>query len=203
MRLETIHKRRWHFFFWVCNAWCPHDICMALKRQICLNNLPIITLIGGWILELPFEMQLDLYIGTYSWPLIPTYFMNVPLGTIQILRNQKGGWVRQNAYVCLHGGWVGVARCLRNQKITKKLFSNYFHYFFFIWGCSDLWGQHVAWGSPLWTLELFLGRMSVLSWDPYIVKVCVDKTYLCWYQLSSDIVSHKIRKNQSRKQPSI
>ena len=27
-----------------------------------------------------------------------------------------GGWVRPNAYVCLQGGWVGVARCLRNQK---------------------------------------------------------------------------------------
>ena len=27
-----------------------------------------------------------------------------------------GGWVRPNAYVGLHDGWVGVARCLRNQK---------------------------------------------------------------------------------------
>ena len=27
-----------------------------------------------------------------------------------------GGWVRSNAYVCLHGGWVGLAKCLRNQK---------------------------------------------------------------------------------------
>ena len=34
-----------------------------------------------------------------------------------------GGWVRPNAYVCLHSGWVGVARCLRNQKIAKKISS--------------------------------------------------------------------------------
>jgi hypothetical protein len=25
-----------------------------------------------------------------------------------------------NAYVCLHGGWVGLARCLRNQKKLEK-----------------------------------------------------------------------------------
>ena len=25
-----------------------------------------------------------------------------------------------NAYVSLHGGWVGLARCLRNQKTRKK-----------------------------------------------------------------------------------
>ena len=31
-----------------------------------------------------------------------------------------GGYVRPNAYVCLHSGWVGVARCLRNQKINEK-----------------------------------------------------------------------------------
>ena len=38
------------------------------------------------------------------------------IGTIQILRNQNSGWVRPNAYVCLHGGWVGLVKCLRNQK---------------------------------------------------------------------------------------
>ena len=27
-----------------------------------------------------------------------------------------GGWVRPNTYDCLQGGWVGVAKCLRNQK---------------------------------------------------------------------------------------
>ena len=25
-----------------------------------------------------------------------------------------GGWGWQNAYVCLQGGWVGMAKCLRN-----------------------------------------------------------------------------------------
>ena len=32
-----------------------------------------------------------------------------------------GGWVRSNAYVCLHGGWVGLAKCLRNQKNHWKM----------------------------------------------------------------------------------
>ena len=33
-----------------------------------------------------------------------------------------GGWVRPNAYVCLQGGWVGVAKSLRNliTRISKK-----------------------------------------------------------------------------------
>ena len=26
------------------------------------------------------------------------------------------GWGMPNAYIFLHGGWVGLARCLRNQK---------------------------------------------------------------------------------------
>ena len=42
------------------------------------------------------------------------------LGTIQILRNQKGGWVWPNAYVCLQGGWVlantYVMNCWNHQK---------------------------------------------------------------------------------------
>ena len=32
-----------------------------------------------------------------------------------------GGWVRPNAYVCLQGGWVGVAKCLRNHKNHQKM----------------------------------------------------------------------------------
>ena len=31
-----------------------------------------------------------------------------------------GGWVRPNDYVCLHSGWVGVAKCLRNLKELKN-----------------------------------------------------------------------------------
>ena len=31
-----------------------------------------------------------------------------------------GGWGWPNAYVCLHVGWVGVAKCLRNQKNHKR-----------------------------------------------------------------------------------
>ena len=34
-----------------------------------------------------------------------------------------GGWVRPYAYVFLHGGWVGSAKCLRNKKHHRK-FSN-------------------------------------------------------------------------------
>ena len=32
-----------------------------------------------------------------------------------------GGWGWPNTYVCLQGGWVGVAKCLRNyKKFLKK-----------------------------------------------------------------------------------
>ena len=31
-----------------------------------------------------------------------------------------GGWGGQIAYVCLHGGWVGLAICLRNKKKSQK-----------------------------------------------------------------------------------
>ena len=37
----------------------------------------------------------------------------------QAVCKKVGGWGMPNAYVFLHGGWVGLARCLRNQK--KKL----------------------------------------------------------------------------------
>ena len=32
-----------------------------------------------------------------------------------------GGWVWPNAYVCLQGGWVGLAKCLRNHKNQWKM----------------------------------------------------------------------------------
>ena len=41
----------------------------------------------------------------------------IALGTIQILRNQNSGWVRPNAYVCLHGGRVGVANAKNYTKV--------------------------------------------------------------------------------------
>ena len=31
-----------------------------------------------------------------------------------------GGWGWPNAYVCLQGGWVGLAACLRNYKNHQK-----------------------------------------------------------------------------------
>ena len=31
-----------------------------------------------------------------------------------------GGWGWPNDYVCLHSGWVGVAKCLRNLKELKN-----------------------------------------------------------------------------------
>ena len=32
-----------------------------------------------------------------------------------------GGWGWQNAYVCLQGGWVGVAKCLRNYNQKDQI----------------------------------------------------------------------------------
>ena len=31
-----------------------------------------------------------------------------------------GGWVWPNAYVCLHGGLVGLVKCLPNQKSNPE-----------------------------------------------------------------------------------
>ena len=50
-----------------------------------------------------------------QWSHLETKF-DMKKGTIQILRKQNSGWVRSNAYVCSHVGWVGLAKCLRNQK---------------------------------------------------------------------------------------
>ena len=32
-----------------------------------------------------------------------------------------GGWARPNTYVCLHGGWVGMGKCIRNKKSSEKM----------------------------------------------------------------------------------
>ena len=43
------------------------------------------------------------------------------LGTIQVLRHQRGGWVGwPNDDVWWQGGWVGVAKWWRDQKINKE-----------------------------------------------------------------------------------
>ena len=43
-------------------------------------------------------------------------------GPFKYYVNKKvGGWVWQNAYVCLQGGWVGVAKCLRNYNQKDQI----------------------------------------------------------------------------------
>ena len=32
-----------------------------------------------------------------------------------------GGWGMTNTYVCLHGGWVGMGKCIRNKKSSEKM----------------------------------------------------------------------------------
>ena len=50
-----------------------------------------------------------------------TFYPVLPKGPFKYYVIKKvGGWGRQNAYVCLQGGWVGVAKCLRNHKNHKK-----------------------------------------------------------------------------------
>ena len=52
-----------------------------------------------------------------------------PKGPFKYYVSKKvGGWGMPNAYVFLHGGWVGLARCLRNkrnEKIKKILLLNF------------------------------------------------------------------------------
>ena len=52
---------------------------------------------------------------------LPSYtHINLAKGPFKYYVSKKVcGWGMPNAYVFLHGGWVGLARCLRNQK--KKL----------------------------------------------------------------------------------
>ena len=40
----------------------------------------------------------------------------IRLGTIQILRNQNSGWVGEAKCLCLLTWWVGLVKCLRNEK---------------------------------------------------------------------------------------
>ena len=77
---------------------------------------------------------------------------NFTQGTIQILRNQKGGWVR----------------CLRNQKTTEKIIFRIIFINFCIWGCSDLWGQHGIMQPGVSTLSPWtISRQNVsLEWRP-------------------------------------
>ena len=41
---------------------------------------------------------------------------------MQVLRQQRNGWVWQNADVCWQGGWLGVAKCWCEQKGRKNIF---------------------------------------------------------------------------------
>ena len=68
------------------------------------------------------ESVTQIFFFGVSQPYFYLTFANIIyLGTIQILRNQKGeGWVWPNAYVCLQGGWVlantYVMNCWNHQK---------------------------------------------------------------------------------------
>ena len=52
--------------------------------------------------------------------------MNGPLGTIQVLRKQKGGWVGYAKCLRFLTWWVGLAKCLRNKKKSKESLKNRF-----------------------------------------------------------------------------
>ena len=73
--------------------------------------------------------------GSIIWDNAVQNFLRVNfqfgLGQIKYYVIQKvggwvGGWVKPNVYVCLHGGLVGVARCLRNQNITENIILRFF-----------------------------------------------------------------------------
>ena len=102
------------------------------SRDLCIMTLPLANhrCVGAFLFLLKKVYQIRNNLASY-W----TFFWKgqTRLGTIQILRNQKGGWVvgwvRPNTYFCLHSGWVGVARCLRNQKMHDIKIKNIFLYY--------------------------------------------------------------------------
>ena len=52
---------------------------------------------------------------------LPVRNSNAHLGPFKYYVSKKvGGWGMPNAYIFLHGGWVGLARCLHNQKKKKN-----------------------------------------------------------------------------------
>ena len=66
--------------------------------------------------HLPFGMELNLDIGL----LHPNGLLRHKGPFKYYVSKIVGGWGWPNDYVCLHSGWVGVAKCLRNQKNKKK-----------------------------------------------------------------------------------
>ena len=62
----------------------------------------------GWVSSTPFDIPFRLPVPFYKGPF--KYYVSKIVG----------GWGWPNDYVCLHSGWVGVAKCLRNQKNRKK-----------------------------------------------------------------------------------
>ena len=94
---------------------------------------------GRLLLELHFFAQCIIEINMFNARFITnfrfSFFILVDEVTKIMLRKGPfkyyvikivGGWGWPNAYVSLHTGWVGLARCLRNQKIFFKLLKNRF-----------------------------------------------------------------------------
>ena len=72
-----------------------------------------------------------------------------------------GGWGWPNDYVCLHSGWVGVAKCLRNLKELKNGYPEntelikapYFGFFLSFWRGN--W-----WGYVIHTIQVKVGLLQ-------------------------------------------
>ena len=96
-----------------------------------------------------------------------------------------GGWVKPNAYVCLHGGWVGVVRCLRNQKITEKIILR----FFFVNFCILLWPLRSTWHYAAWvsisSCQLNLMKTYRNEANPSGITKIVSKNFLELFEQSS------------------
>ena len=79
---------------------------MVHLNRICLN-CTLTQMCSGRLISAFLRNFLDFIIIT----------VDLHKGPFKYYVSKKvGGWGMLNAYVFLHGGWVGLARCLRNQK---------------------------------------------------------------------------------------
>ena len=95
----------------------PLVLSMSLPNNFNLPNLlfRLTRTFMGWLVNLIVEGVCSKHSGNHI--VVPSFC----LGTIQVLCQQRGGWVGWPiADVCWQGAWVGVAKCWREQKIRKK-----------------------------------------------------------------------------------
>ena len=84
---------------------------MQFEQKMYMSCLPLASWTWVWL-----ELDASIYLWQGSMVILIGQ-----LGGVQVLRHQRGGWVGwPNDDVWWQGGWVGVAKWWRDQKINKE-----------------------------------------------------------------------------------